>query len=57
MSELALLGGKPSIESPLEYYSSLGPEETKAVADVMASGRLSEFIGAYCNEVCGEPLI
>ena len=45
MSELALLGGKPSIESPLEYYSSLGPEETKAVADVMASGRLSELIG------------
>ena len=57
MSELALFGGKRTIESPLKYYSSLGPEETKAVADVMVSGRLSEFIGAYCDEFYGGPLI
>jgi len=57
MSKLALYGGTPSIETSLDYYSSLGPEETKAVADVMVSGRLSEFIGAYCDEFYGGPVI
>ena len=57
MNELALFGGTHSIEVPLNYYSSLGQEETLAVAEVMASGRLSEFIGAYCDEFYGGPLI
>ena len=55
MTKLALCGGQPTIEYPLELYSSLGEEETEAVSLVMRSGRISEFIGAYCKEFYGGP--
>lgn len=57
MSKLALLGGNPVIQQPLEPYISIGEEEQKAVAEVMQSGRISEFIGAMCDEFYGGPVI
>lgn len=55
--ELALLGGKPVLPKGrrLETYSSLGPEETKAVVDVMNSGVLSRFLGAWSTDFYGGP--
>ncbi len=57
MSKLAILGGDPVIKKPLSYYSSIGREEESAVSKVMQSGRISEFIGAWCDEFYGGPLI
>ena len=57
MSKLAILGGEPVIKKPLSYYSSMGKEEEIAVSKVMQSGRISEFIGAWCEEFYGGPLI
>jgi len=57
MTKLALLGGSPLIEETLEPYSSIGSEEQKAVSEVMKSGRISEFIGAMCDEFYGGPVI
>lgn len=47
MTDLALLGGKPEIQVPLEEYTSIGPEEKKAVNEVMDSGCLSGFYGSW----------
>jgi perosamine synthetase len=57
MSKLALLGGSPAINRPLELYKSIGIEEEKAVAEVMKSGCLSGFIGAWCDEFNGGPVV
>ena len=57
MNKLAILGGTPLIDKPLAPYLSMNSDEEKAVADVMRSGRISEFIGAWCNEFYGGPLI
>ena len=57
MSKLAILGGNASINSPLSPYSSLGQEEIDAVIKVARSGRLSSFIGAWCEDFDGGPEI
>lgn len=44
MSKLAIHGGKPVIESPLPTYHTLGPEETRAVLEVMEGGSLSSYL-------------
>jgi perosamine synthetase len=46
MSELALLGGTPSIRVPLRPYVSIGEEERIAVDAIMRTGALSGYIGA-----------
>src|SRR5262245_20307874 len=45
MSELALLGGAPSIRRPLRPYSSIGEEERVAVDAIMRTGLLSAYLG------------
>jgi dTDP-4-amino-4,6-dideoxygalactose transaminase len=57
MSKLALLGGSPAINRPLELYKSIGIEEEKAVAEVMKSGCLSGFLGRWCDEFNGGPVV
>jgi len=57
MDKLALFGGKPVINQELKLYRSAGAEELKAVAEVMESGTLSGFIGAWCKEFNGGPMI
>lgn len=57
MSKLALLGGTPVLPGPLPKYPSMGPEEAKAVAEVMASGCLSAFYGSWGDEFLGGPKV
>jgi len=45
-SVLALQGGEPLISYELAPFKSIGPEEEKAVTEVMRSGVLSAYIGA-----------
>lgn len=44
MSKLAIHGGRPVIDSPLPAYHTLGPEETRAVLEVMEGGSLSSYL-------------
>lgn len=55
MSKLALLGGSPLIDRPLIPYSTIGEEERRAVNRVMSSGKLSGFVGAWCDDFGGGP--
>ena len=57
MEELALLGGKPVRERPIPWVSTMGPEETKAVLEVMESGTLSAFLGKSGEEFLGGPKV
>ena len=57
MSELALFGGKPIREKPFPPYRSIGKEEKEAVAHVMDSGNLSQFLGAWDPDFFGGPRI
>ena len=57
MNELALLGGEPLIKKPLKPYISLGDEEINAVDEVMKTGKISGFVGAWCDEFNGGPKI
>ena len=52
---LAIHGGAPEIESPLELFRSMGEEEVQAAADVVRSGVLSAFIGAPGDFFMGGP--
>lgn len=57
MSALALLGGTPSVRSPLRRYQSIGEEERLAVDAVMRSGLLSGYIGAWDEGFYGGPVV
>lgn len=57
MSKLAILGGTSILSQPLTPYSSMGNEEIEAVNKVARSGRLSSFIGAWCDDFDGGPEI
>ncbi len=52
---LAIHGGAPVIERPLELFRSMGEEEVQAAADVVRSGVLSAFIGAPGEFFMGGP--
>ncbi|MCW8914512.1 MAG: aminotransferase class I/II-fold pyridoxal phosphate-dependent enzyme, partial [Magnetovibrio sp.] len=47
MSKLALLGGAPIIDQPLQLYRSVGDAERKQIEEVMDSGSLSGFFGDW----------
>lgn len=49
----AILGGKKLRNTPLESRSTIGPQEKKAVMDVMDSDVLSAFIGAPGEKFLG----
>ncbi len=57
MNTLSLLGGKPVIDRPLTPYNTVGSEERAAVERVMATGKLSCFVGAWCDDFDGGPEI
>lgn len=57
MNNLALLGGPKAVAAPLTPYSSIGGDEVAAVARVARSGKLSCFIGAWCDDFDGGPEI
>jgi perosamine synthetase len=57
MSKLALLGGTPTITSPLPAYRSMGEAERRAVVAVIDSGCLSGFYGSPGPEFFGGPKV
>jgi perosamine synthetase len=57
MNKLALYGGEPVIKEPLKPYISIGDEEINAVDEVMKTGKISGFVGAWCDEFNGGPKI
>jgi len=57
MTKLALLGGTPVIQTPLAAYNSIGQEEVAAVAEVVKSGKLSSFLGAWGDDYMGGPMV
>ena len=57
MSKLALLGG-PKVRTKLfPAYRTIGPEEERAVVDVMRSGVLSKFVGGWHPDFYGGPQV
>ena len=51
MSEkLALFGGPKKIVKPFIRYNSIGKEEIKAATDVIKTGKLSPYVGAWEKE-------
>ncbi len=56
-SSLALLGGKPVLSVPLKRYSTLGDDDREAVDNVMRSGVLSGYVGAWSEAFDGGPVV
>ena len=55
MSELAILGGKPTFRSPLKPYKSISVDEINEVNNVLKSGCLSGFFGSWEDGFLGGP--
>ncbi|HEX3978508.1 MAG TPA: DegT/DnrJ/EryC1/StrS family aminotransferase [Solirubrobacteraceae bacterium] len=54
---LAVLGGDPVRTRPFPAPPRLGTGERRAVEEVLDSGVLSQFIGAWCEEFWGGPRV
>jgi len=54
---LALLGGTPVIDAPLEPFNKIGVQERDAALEVLDTGVLSGFIGAPGKEFHGGPKV
>ena len=52
-TNLALLGGPKTIETPFESYNSIGQEEVEAAKKVVESGVLSNFVGDWDSDFYG----
>lgn len=57
MKVLACQGGTPVYQKVFSPYNSMGGEEVAAVVRVARSGKLSAFIGAWCDDFDGGPEI
>ena len=57
MSKLAILGGIPVRSKLFDAYNTIGDEEINSVVDVMKTGVLSQFIGAWHKDFYGGPMV
>lgn len=57
LSKLAINGGKPVRAQPFPAYVTIGQEEKRAVADVMDSTVLSQFLGSWSPDFYGGPRV
>lgn len=55
--KLALLGGPKTITGTFKAYNPIGAEEVQAAKDVIESGVLSKFIGAWHEDFLGGPKV
>ncbi len=55
--KLALLGGDKTITVPFKPYQPIGAEEAQAAREVIDSGVLSKFIGAWHEDFFGGPKV
>jgi dTDP-4-amino-4,6-dideoxygalactose transaminase len=51
--KLALLGGDKTIDAEFSPYNSIGVEEKQAAIDVLETGVLSQFLGAWHDDFYG----
>jgi dTDP-4-amino-4,6-dideoxygalactose transaminase len=56
-SILALLGGTPAIPKPFPRYNSIGEPELAAAQQVIRSGVLSRYLGAWNEDFYGGPKV
>ena len=56
-NELALLGGQPVRLHPFPSYNVISEEEIDSVVEVMKTGILSKFIGAWHEDFLGGPQV
>lgn len=52
-NKLALFGGEKTISRPFHKYNSIGEEEVQAAKNVVESGVLSQFLGAWHEDFYG----
>ena len=55
--KLALLGGQPAIKKEFKKYNPIGAEEVSAGLEVLKSGMLSNFVGAWDPDFYGGPQV
>ena len=55
--KLALFGGPKTIQTEFKRYNPLGNEEVQAAKDVIESGVLSQFLGAWHADFYGGPKV
>lgn len=53
MKKLACKGGEPVYQKAFQPYNTMGEDEIEAVTRVVRSGKISSFIGAWCDEFDG----
>ncbi|HMO18053.1 MAG TPA: DegT/DnrJ/EryC1/StrS family aminotransferase [Oligoflexia bacterium] len=57
MSQLAIKGGNPVRTRLFPSYNTIGEEEKLAVLEVLESGNLSQFLGAWSSDFLGGPQV
>ena len=57
MSKLAIKGGTPIRTQLFPAYNTIGAEEKEAVMNVLDSGNLSQFLGAWHKDFYGGPTV
>ncbi len=57
IEKLALLGGPKAIQTTFKRYNPIGAEEVAAAKQVIESGVLSKFIGAWHEDFYGGPKV
>src|SRR5258708_6610570 len=57
MHKLALLGGEPVRRHLFPPHNTIGPEEKQAAQEVLDSGNLSQFLGAWSDDFYGGPKV
>jgi perosamine synthetase len=55
--KLALIGGPKAIQATFKRYNPIGVEEVKAARQVIESGVLSQFLGAWYDDFYGGPKV
>jgi perosamine synthetase len=55
--ELALFGGPKTIQTAFKRYNPIGAEEVEAAKQVIESGVLSQFLGAWHEDFYGGPKV
>lgn len=55
--KLALFGGNKAINRPFKRYNPIGAEEVVAAQQVVESGVLSKFLGAWHEDFYGGPKV
>lgn len=57
MAQLAINGGRPVRSELFPAYNTIGEEEKRAVMQVLESGNLSQFLGAWHKDFYGGPTV